>query len=50
MRVQSEARAHCNIAFGELVASIPEEHIFNYIDTLIPVLTDFFSRRATRIL
>ncbi|KAG1720737.1 hypothetical protein EDB19DRAFT_1963643 [Suillus lakei] len=44
----SEARAHCNIAFGELVASIPEEHIFNYIDTLIPVLTDFFSRRATQ--
>jgi phosphatidylinositol 4-kinase len=40
MRVQSEASAHCNIAFGELVADFPVEHIFNYIDTLIPVSAD----------
>ncbi|KAG2144576.1 hypothetical protein DEU56DRAFT_790388 [Suillus clintonianus] len=36
----SEARAHCNIAFGELVANFPEEHIAKHVDTLIPVLTD----------
>ncbi|KAG2100206.1 uncharacterized protein F5147DRAFT_710970 [Suillus discolor] len=36
----SEARAHCNIAFGELVANFPEEHIARHIDTLIPVLMD----------
>ncbi|KAG1741975.1 hypothetical protein EDB19DRAFT_1895006 [Suillus lakei] len=36
----SEARAHCNIAFGELVANFPEEHIARHIDTIIPVLTD----------
>ncbi|KAG1849308.1 hypothetical protein DFJ58DRAFT_795151 [Suillus subalutaceus] len=36
----SEARAHCNIAFGELVVNFPEEHIAKHIDTLIPVLMD----------
>ncbi|KAG0701518.1 hypothetical protein DFH29DRAFT_926376 [Suillus ampliporus] len=36
----SEARAHCNIAFGELVANFPDQHIAKQIDTLIPVLTD----------
>jgi phosphatidylinositol 4-kinase len=40
MSAQSVARAHCNIAFGELVANFPEEHIAGHIDTLIPVLTD----------
>ena len=35
---QPEARAHCNIAFGELVANFPEEHIVRQIDTLIPIL------------
>ncbi|KIJ69126.1 hypothetical protein HYDPIDRAFT_23983 [Hydnomerulius pinastri MD-312] len=36
----SEARAHCNIAFGELVVNFPEEHIHNQIDTLITSLVD----------
>jgi phosphatidylinositol 4-kinase len=40
MSAQSVARAHCNIAFGELVANFPEEHIAGHINTLIPVLTD----------
>ncbi|KAJ8594622.1 hypothetical protein M405DRAFT_469254 [Rhizopogon salebrosus TDB-379] len=35
-----EARAHCNIAFGELVANFPDEHIAKQIDTLVPVLLD----------
>lgn len=36
----SEARAHCNIAFGELVANFPDKHIADHINTLIPVLMD----------
>jgi hypothetical protein len=39
-RTQPEARAHCNIAFGELVANFPDEHIARQIDTLVPVLLD----------
>ncbi|KAG2366053.1 hypothetical protein BDR07DRAFT_1328601 [Suillus spraguei] len=36
----SEARAHCNIAFGELVANFPDKHIADHINTLIHVLMD----------
>ncbi|KAJ8087995.1 phosphatidylinositol-4- kinase [Marasmius tenuissimus] len=34
------SRAHCNIAFGELVTNFPESHINETIDTLMPVLID----------
>ncbi|KAG2135222.1 uncharacterized protein EDB93DRAFT_1242600 [Suillus bovinus] len=37
----SEARAHRDISFGELVANFPKEHIARHIDTLILVLMDF---------
>lgn len=39
-RTQPGGRAHCNIAFGELVANFPEEHIVRHVDTLVPVLLD----------
>ncbi|KAL0581133.1 Phosphatidylinositol 4-kinase stt4 [Marasmius crinis-equi] len=34
------SRAHCNIAFGEMVANFPESYITEAIDTLMPVLID----------
>ncbi|KAF9265698.1 hypothetical protein L218DRAFT_986377 [Marasmius fiardii PR-910] len=36
----SASRAHCNIAFGELVSNFPESHVTASIDTLMPVLID----------
>ncbi|ESK94184.1 phosphatidylinositol 4-kinase [Moniliophthora roreri MCA 2997] len=34
------SRAHCNIAFGELVVNFPDSHIAKTVDTLMPVLID----------
>ncbi|KAK7034075.1 Phosphatidylinositol 4-kinase stt4 [Paramarasmius palmivorus] len=34
------SRAHCNIAFGELVVNFPDSHIAETVDTLMPVLID----------
>ncbi|KAI9571413.1 hypothetical protein HD554DRAFT_2187155 [Boletus coccyginus] len=34
----TEARAHCNIAFGEMVVNLPESHVRDEVDTLITVL------------
>ncbi|EEB95937.1 hypothetical protein MPER_05014 [Moniliophthora perniciosa FA553] len=34
------SRAHCNIAFGELVVKFPDSHIAKTVDTLMPVLID----------
>ena len=35
-----EARAHCNIAFGEMVVNLPERHVRSELDTLVAVLVD----------
>ncbi|KAG7092795.1 hypothetical protein E1B28_009114 [Marasmius oreades] len=34
------SRAHCNIAFGELVSNFSESHITEAVDTLMPILID----------
>ncbi|KAG8217643.1 hypothetical protein J3R82DRAFT_5796 [Butyriboletus roseoflavus] len=36
----AEARAHCNIAFGDMVVNLPEKHVRDEVDTLITVLVD----------
>lgn len=35
---KTEARAHCNIAFGEMVVNLPERHVRDEVDALLAVL------------